>query len=219
MAKDLAIVLNNGSLNSAVATAMAAQKYRPILVFIDLSPDRASRSHLAYDQQVAHFKPYREHTIPMPFLSLLQPQSATAAHSIDPRQATLVAPHVTDLLPIAAMGLRLAAYYQAAALYMGLRVGPGADELAVATEYVQILNELLQLPCNQPELELVTPLLELEPWQVVDVGYQVAAPLEKTCSCIEEKGEACWACTGCHARALAFQHAGKPDPLQVPQKP
>ena len=35
MAKDLAIVLNNGGINSAVASALAAQKYR--LVFVHLA--------------------------------------------------------------------------------------------------------------------------------------------------------------------------------------
>ena len=30
------------------------------------------------------------------------------------------------------------------------------------------------------------PLLELEPWQVVDLGFQVAAPFEKTWSCTED---------------------------------
>ena len=63
MAKDLAIVLNNGSLNSAVATAMAAQKYRPLMVFAEVEQGAGSRARAAYDQQVAHFKPYREHTL------------------------------------------------------------------------------------------------------------------------------------------------------------
>jgi hypothetical protein len=69
MAKELAIVLNNGSLNSAVVTTLAAQKYRPILVYIESAAEGSSRSHAAYDQQVDHFKPYREHTIRMPFLA------------------------------------------------------------------------------------------------------------------------------------------------------
>ena len=32
MAKDLALVLNNGSLNSAVTTALAARRFRTILI-------------------------------------------------------------------------------------------------------------------------------------------------------------------------------------------
>src|SRR4051812_12863040 len=70
MAKDLALVLNSGSLNSAVITALAAQRFRTIMVFADIAPGSA-RHRAAYDQQIAHFKPYREHTLAMPYLSLL----------------------------------------------------------------------------------------------------------------------------------------------------
>ena len=43
MAKDLAIVLNNGSINSAVVTAMAAQRFRPVMVYVDATNQPGSR--------------------------------------------------------------------------------------------------------------------------------------------------------------------------------
>src|SRR5436309_2552433 len=82
MAKDLAIILSNGSVNSCAATAMAVQKYRPVLVHVEIPQPSAARARAAYDQQVAHFKPYREHTLPMPFfsgMSTLAAQNAAAA--------------------------------------------------------------------------------------------------------------------------------------------
>ena len=90
--------------------------------------------------------------------------------------------------------------------------------MAAATEYTQIWNEMIQMPCGQKELEVITPLLELDPWQVVDVGFQVNAPLDKTWSCLEEGTEPCWACPGCRAREKAFQQAGKVDPLRMVRK-
>ena len=38
MPKDIAIVLNNGSLNAAVATALAAQRYRLVTLFAETGP-------------------------------------------------------------------------------------------------------------------------------------------------------------------------------------
>ncbi len=218
MAKDLAIVLNSGSLNSAVATAIAAQKHRPILLHAELTPAAGSRARAAYDQQVAHFKPYREHTLPMPFLSGINPATQPAAAIADPRQHAAVGGQLLDLLPLLAAAARYAVHYQAAAIYLGLRVGGGADELAQATEYVQIFQEILQLPCGQGELDVVAPILELEPWQVVDVGFQVNAPFERTWSCLEEMSDPCWACRGCRGREAAFQQAGKADPMRVVRK-
>jgi 7-cyano-7-deazaguanine synthase in queuosine biosynthesis len=220
VAKDLAIVLNNGSINSAVAAALAAQKYRLVFLHAEVAQQPGSRVRAAYDQQVAHFKPFREHTLPMPWLTAMQPtgRAATAAATqthTDPRMHAPMGPQLVDLLPLVAAAARFAAHYSAAAIFLGLRVGPHGDGLAQATEYVQVWNELLQMPCSQPELEVQAPLLELEPWQVVDLGFQVAAPFERTWSCTEDGSEACWACRGCRGREAAFQQAGKPDPLRA----
>ncbi len=213
MPKDLAIVLNNGSLNSAVISALASQKYRPIMIYGDVSGNPSSRIRAAYDQQVGHFKPYREHTLSMSYLTALQPAGNSAAMLSDPRQGGLLASQLLNLLPLMAAAAPFASHYEAAAIYVGLRVGPGADDLAQATEFVQIFTELVQLPCGQAEVEVVAPLLELEPWQVIDVGYQVNAPFDKGWSCTEETAAPCGSCRSCRAREAAFQQAAKPDPL------
>jgi 7-cyano-7-deazaguanine synthase in queuosine biosynthesis len=219
VAKDLAIVLNNGSINSAVATALAAQRYRPVMLYVERSADAGSRIRAAYDLQVAHFKPYREHTLAMPYLTTLQPKrSAAAAQMSDPRVHALVSAQVVELLPLLAAAVQFGVHYQASAIYLGLRVGGQGDELAQATEYTQVWNEMIQMPCGQSELEVTAPLLELEAWQVVDVGFQVAAPFDRTWSCDEDASEPCWACRGCRSREAAFVQAGKPDPLRVVRK-
>ena len=212
MAKDLAVILNNGGVNSAVATALAFQKYRPILVYAETSVGGTPAAKAAYDRQVAHFKPFREHTLAMSFFAA---GAAPAAPAADPRVQAPLGPHVVRLLPLVAAAVRFAADYQAAAVYLGLRVGPRGDELAQATEYVQVWNELVQMPCAQGELEIVAPLLELESWQVVDLAFQVGAPLEHAWSCDGDGPEPCGACRGCRSRDAAFQQAARPDPLHA----
>jgi hypothetical protein len=218
MAKDLAIILNNGSINSAVVTAVAAQKFRPVMLHVEAAPMPGSRARAAYDQQVAHFKPYREHSLNMPFLTHPGGDARSKNQGSDPRNPTPLGPQMQDLLPLVAAAVRFGAMYQASAIYLGLRVGPLGEELAQATEYTQVWNELIQLPCNLPDLELILPLAELEEWQVIDLGFQVSAPFERTWSCIEESGEPCWACRGCRSREQAFIQAAKPDPLRVVRK-
>jgi 7-cyano-7-deazaguanine synthase in queuosine biosynthesis len=218
MAKDLAIVLNNGSINSAVTAAMAAQKYRPVMLYCE-DADQGPRTRAAYDMQVAHFKPYREHTLTMPFLSIFKPVGMGNSNAVsDPRVPAMVASQVINLMPLVAAAMRFAVHYKAVMVYLGLRVGSNADDLAQATEYIQIWNELIQMPCAQPEIEMAAPLLELEQWQVVDAGYQINTPFERTWSCLEDSSEPCWACRGCRAREAAFTQAGKPDPLRAVRK-
>ena len=217
MAKDLAIVLNNGSVNAAVATALAVQRYRPILLHIEIGT--ATRLRAAYDQQVGHFKPYREHTIPLAYMAPLLDPAKSAAVASDPRaQTTELGARMLAMLPMLSAAVQYAVHYQAVAVYLGFRVGGSADDLASATEFGQIWNELVQMPCGQKDIELLTPLLELDPWQVVDVGFQVNAPLDKTWSCLEEMSEPCWSCAGCRARERAFQQSGKIDPMRIVRK-
>jgi 7-cyano-7-deazaguanine synthase len=228
MAKDLALVLNSGSVNSLVTTALAAQRFRLVMLHAEIDPMPGSRVRAAFDLQASHFKPYREHTLSMPYLAAVAGTSQaqqSGAIAADPRQAVPVAPQVLELLPLMAAAARYAAHYNAASIFLGLRIGigragdkGGAEELAQATEYVQIWNELLNLPCGLAELDVVAPLLELEQWQVIDVGTQAGAPFEKTWSCVEELSDPCWACRGCRARQSAFQQAGKPDPLRTARK-
>src|SRR5437588_701720 len=121
MAKDLAIVLNNGSVNSAVATALAAQRYRPILLYADIGAQAGSRARAAYDQQVAHVKPYREHSLAMGFLAAAGVGASKPAAAVaDPRQHLAIAGQALDLLPLIASAVRYAVHYQAAAVYVGL---------------------------------------------------------------------------------------------------
>jgi 7-cyano-7-deazaguanine synthase len=213
MAKDLAIVLNNGSINSAVATALAAQKHRLILIHFEITKGAHSRVRSAYDQQIEHFKPYREHSIELPFLAGIGDNAAAA----DPRLMAAQAQQRLELMPMIGIAGRLAAHYQAAAVYLGLRIGSG-EELAAATEFGQIWNEMWQMSCGQTELELVLPIAELEAWQVVDLAYQVNAPLEKTWSCIDQGPEPCGSCRGCRNRQAAFAQASRSDPIAVGRK-
>jgi 7-cyano-7-deazaguanine synthase len=213
MAKDFAIVLNNGGVNSAVTTALAAQKYRPILLYAEPTQAASSRQRAAYDQQVTHFKPYREQTVTVPTPPAARP--AAAAASADPRQTSPIGARLVDLLSLMAVAAQFGSQYQAGAIYVGMRVGPEGDDLARATEFFQIWSEMIQMPCGLAEMEIVTPLLELEAWQVVDVGFQVAVPFERTWSCQHEASDPCWTCRGCREREAAFVQAAKPDPLRV----
>lgn len=227
MAKELAIVLCDGGINSTVAASLASQRHRLITLSADTSahgmsgPDvgtptgAGSRRRAAYDMLVGQLKPYREHTLPMPFLNWVRRSGPAATTALaDPRSASDIGPRLVELTPLVATAVRFAHHYNATAVYLGLRVGTDTSDLARATEYMQIWNELIQMPCGQADLELHMPLLELEPWQVVDLGVQVSCPFDKTWSCEQDHAEPCAVCPGCRLREAAFEQAAKPDPLR-----
>lgn len=201
MAKELAVVLNDGSVDAAVTTALANQKHRVALVHAAGHDSASARRRAAVDAQRERFDSPKLWTLPA---GGLQPE----AKPDDSIQRQMV----DALSPIAA-AIQAAVRWEAVAVYLPLRVGPGADDLARGTEYVQVWAELLQLPCGRENIELLTPILELEPWQVVDLGFQVDAPFDVTWSCQASGPTPCTLCPACKAREAAFLRAVKPDPL------
>lgn len=213
MSKDLAVVLCDGGVNSTVTAALAAQKFRLITLCADLGGSAGSRRRAAYDMLVGQLKPYREHTLPMPYMTWVR-RSAPGSAGVDPRAVMDLGPKLIELTPLVATGVRFAAHYGASALYLGLRIGPDAGDLGRATEWVQIWNEMIQMPCGLADFEVVTPLLELESWQVVDLGVQVGAAFDKSWSCEQDTAEPCFACPGCRMREASFEQAAKADPIR-----
>lgn len=213
MARELAIVLVNGSISSTVALSLAAQRHRPIAVFAESTSPANSRVVQAVDDVAAAAKAYRVHRLPAGLA--LGKSDARPAGTAEPRGRDATVAALLDLLPILGAGLRLAAHHHATALYLGHRVGNDADAIARITEYAQIWSELVQVPCDRPNLEIMMPLLELDAWQVIDLGVQVDAPLGLAWSCYGGGNEPCGSCAGCVARDAAFVRSGRPDP----QKP
>ena len=223
MPKDLAIVLNNGSVNSAVTTALAAQRHRVVMLFAQTGvagdDDATTGPRAAFDRQVAHFKPYRDHVLDLSFLGETRAGERPAERAIpDPRHAPPVGPRLLELVPLVGIALRFAAHHGASAVHLGFRAGPLGDALVGATEFGQIWSELVQMPCGLADLSVEQPLLELDAWQVVDVGSQAGVPFDRTWSCDGPGPEPCWACPGCRAREAAFHRAAKADPLRVMRK-
>lgn len=64
-------------------------------------------------------------------------------------------------------------------------------------------------------VQLESPLIDLEPGEVLKLAGRFLVPLEATWSC-NTAGPPCGTCPGCLSRATAFAHAGRPDPLLSP---
>jgi len=107
---------------------------------------------------------------------------------------------------------------------MGIPAGSGAVGLApVAHERMIDPRELhhafammleTALPKVRP-IRLETPVIGLEPAEVVKLAQRLGVPLQRTWSC-QETSPPCGTCAGCRTRAAALAGAGLPDPLLQP---
>ncbi len=202
MARELSIVLTSGALNDAVVATLAKQRHRLFLLRAD-TPETADRLRRhAYAEQVTKLEPAGSRVLPMPFLD-----DADEARNVS------VERRLTKLAALMGVALRAAAGMQAVAIYTGLRVGPATEDLSKAAEFMQIWTEMARLTCGLERLEVIAPLLEMDAWQVVDLGVQLEAPLRSTWSCGVQDESPCGLCDGCRERHAAFQRAAHPDPL------
>ena len=113
-----------------MTTALAAQKYRLVLLYAEVGDQPGPQADGRMSRRW-HFKPYREHTLAMPYLAAVEPSEEIAAAASDPRHPTPIAPQMIDLLPLIATAMRFAVHYQATAVYTWkLRLGNDADKLA-----------------------------------------------------------------------------------------
>jgi 7-cyano-7-deazaguanine synthase len=207
--RDLAVVLSSGSVNSAVAALLAAQKYRVILLHAKASEANAVSCEAAHRKLAEKLHVLREITIALPSAGDLGGMPAGSDHL----QAPTTRNRLRSLLPLLGLASQFAFMTDAVAIYCGLRVGGDATSLTDATQLQQIYTELLQLIAGDQAPELVMPLVEMEIHQVVDLGAQLNTPFEATWSCLQSGEVPCGQCMGCRLRMMAFAQAQHPDPL------
>ncbi|MGN6368345.1 MAG: 7-cyano-7-deazaguanine synthase [Phycisphaerae bacterium] len=218
MPKAIALILSSGGLHSLVAAALASREYRIALLHLRDARAPEAQAANAFDKQVAHFKPFRSWAIDAQHLRQMSwpPETAGVVHSTgsDP-YSNLIPLRDLQLLTI---GAGFARQIHASVLIWGAQLDQKqADALARNIELVQIFNQLLDLYSTETPLTLKTPLMGLEDQQVIELGYQMAAPFAASWSCQMNLEFPCMSCPACARRLRAFRAAQLADPLL--QKP
>ncbi len=90
--------------------------------------------------------------------------------------------------------------------------GEDLDLVSRVTESLVLLEHVVKLETGA-ELAIETPLMDMTPRQVVEVGEQLGVNWRLSRSCRMDQGPACGACAGCARRAEAFAAAHVIDPL------
>ena len=81
-------------------------------------------------------------------------------------------------------------------------------------EYYRVFQHLVR-EGTRPEtrIEIVTPVIGMRKWEIIQRGIDLDAPLDRTWSCYQFEDEACGSCDSCRLRLKAFVEAGVTDPI------
>jgi 7-cyano-7-deazaguanine synthase len=216
MPKAPAVVLSSGGLRSLVCAAIGTREHRIALLFINDHRLPAKQAHEAFERQVAFFKPLKYMTIDAPFVRQisLPPETAGLATSTSSdAQSGLIPFREMHMLSLACSFAR---QMHAGTILWGVQHEPKAsDALAKNIELVQVFNQLLEVYGGDPVVTLRTPLMGLEDQQVIELAYQMGAPLNASWSCQMNLDHPCMNCLACARRTRAFRAAQLADPLVV----
>ena len=80
--------------------------------------------------------------------------------------------------------------------------------------FYEAFNRLIEVGTKpETKIEVVTPMIGMKKWEIVEKGVQLGAPLSLTWSCYQNEDVACGRCDSCALRLRAFRRAGVEDPI------
>lgn len=218
-ARDLAVVLLSGGMDSCVAAAIARQTHDLALLHVGYGQRTERRERESFRAIARHYGVARTLEARLDHLGAIGGSALTDA-SRDAVEARRPGSTVPDTyVPFRNTHLLAAAVswgevLGARRIYIGAVEEDGSGYPDCRREYYEAFNRLVRAG-TRPEtiLAVETPLIRMTKGQIVKEGLRLGAPFHLTWSCYTESDTACGRCDSCRLRLKGFADAGTPDPL------
>jgi 7-cyano-7-deazaguanine synthase len=219
-AKNLAVVLLSGGLDSCVTMAIAREKHNVALLHVGYAQRTQTREYNSFRSIARYYKVPETRTlaIELDFFrkiggsSLTDPDIPVDKDNTNADMPTSYVPfRNTHLLSIA---VSWAEVIKADKVYIGAVQQDSPDYPDCRAEYYEAYNRLVDVGTKpSTDIKVVTPLLNMSKSEIVKKGIELAAPLQLTWSCYERNDKACGCCQSCLLRMKAFEEAGVKDKI------
>jgi 7-cyano-7-deazaguanine synthase len=102
----------------------------------------------------------------------------------------------------------------ATAIFIGAVAEDSSGYPDCRPEYYRVFQQLVREGTKpETQIEIVTPVIGMRKWQIIQKGMELKAPLDRTWSCYQSEDAACGVCDSCRLRLSAFAEAGIGDPI------
>ncbi len=219
MAREPAIALVSGGMDSCVAAAIAAKEYEPALLHVSYGQRTQRRERRAFEAIAEHYAVGRKLVADIGYLGEIGGSSLTDA-DIQVESANLERVGVpSSYVPFRnthflAIAVSWAEIIGARRIFIGA-VEPDSSGYPDCREiYYRAFNELIRVG-TRPEtgIEVVAPLIKMKKAEIVKLGFELGAPLHLTWSCYKSEEIPCGECDSCALREKGFREAGVADPI------
>jgi 7-cyano-7-deazaguanine synthase len=219
VSRDLAVVCLSGGMDSAVAAALAAERFELAFLHANYGQRTEARELRSFEGLAEHFGARRRLVVDFSSLRSIGGSSLTDAN-ISVREGAPEAGVVpTSYVPfrnahLLAAAVSWAEVMGARAVVIGAVWEDSSGYPDCRPEFYRAYEEAVRLG-TRPETEIAieTPVISMSKAEIVREGVALGVPFDRTWSCYQCEEEACGACESCRLRLAGFAEAGLRDPL------
>lgn len=222
---DKAVVLVSGGMDSLVTAAIANQQYDIAMLHLNYGQKTQSRELKAFNDISDHYQVSNKLIVDLKYLSEIGGSSLTdsriSVSDADLNYKGIPSSYVpfrnANILSIA---VSWAEVIEAKKVFIGAVEEDSSGYPDCREVFYDAFNKVIELG-TKPEsrIEIVTPIIHLKKFEIVQKGKELNVPFEISWSCYRNSDTACGVCDSCALRLRGFQLAGIEDPLKYEKKP
>ncbi len=225
MARDLAIVLMSGGLDSAVTTAIAAREYELAALHLNYGQRTLDRELQSFGDLCNHYKINKRLIVDVRHLAQIGGSSLTDK-KIEVTSADLESTEIpTSYVPFRnanflAIATSWAEVVSATKIFVGAVDEDSSGYPDCRREFYDAFEQVIDDGTKpSTKVTIVTPIIMMKKWEIVKKGGQLNVPFDLTWSCYQNNEMACGVCDSCAFRLRGFQKARVEDPISYASRP
>ncbi len=225
MARELAVVLASGGMDSCVTTAVAASAYDLAMLHLNYGQRTERRELRAFHEIADHYRAVHRLVVSMEHLALVGGSSLTDA-GIPVSRADLNAKAIpTSYVPFRnanflSVAVSWAEVLGARAIFVGAVEEDSSGYPDCRRSFYDAFEAVIRQGTKpSTKLSIVTPVISYTKADIVREAVALDAPIGLTWSCYEAEDRACGVCDSCALRLRGFQQAGIEDPIPYATRP
>ncbi len=225
--KPKAVVLLSGGMDSCVTAAIARETHSLALMHASYGQRTERRERQSFDEIADFYAAHDRLVVHLDHFAQIGGSALTDARIAVPESKAKASNGSSiggNEIPVTYVPFRNAHFLSVAvswaevigatAIFIGAVAEDSSGYPDCRPEYYRVFQELVRAGTRpETQIEIVTPVIGMRKWEIVQRGMELGAPLDRTWSCYQCEDAACGACDSCRLRLSAFETAGISDPI------
>ncbi|RQV94269.1 MAG: 7-cyano-7-deazaguanine synthase QueC [Calditrichaeota bacterium] len=220
MAKEKAVVLVSGGMDSCVTAAVAIEDYHAFFLHLNYGQRTEKRELKAFIDIADFYRISERLVVDVSYFKQIGGSSLTdtsiAVTKADPENRNIPASYVPfrngNILSIASSW---AEQVKATKIFIGAVEEDSSGYPDCRESFFKAFQQAVNLGTKpETQIEIITPVIHMKKKEIVLKGIELKAPLHLTWSCYQNEDKACGVCDSCVLRLRGFKSAGLKDPLE-----